>query len=85
MAEREQVSERALKAFTQARVEAERRWAEVRQTIQAALPTPIGVADMRRALPPETVLIAFSVGDDKSTLFMVERDARSKPTRSVFL
>ena len=74
LAEREKATEQAGRIATQSRLEAEKRWREVRQTIEAAVPVPIGVSDARGALPVGTVLLAFSVGDDRSTVFVVERD-----------
>ncbi len=60
--------------YTRARVEAERRWADVSQSIRTALPPPAAASETRSAIPADTVLAAFVVGQDASTLFLVKRD-----------
>jgi CHAT domain-containing protein/tetratricopeptide (TPR) repeat protein len=70
----EQATEQARQDSVAPRVEAERRWADVRHTIEAAIPAPTSTMDARRALPHDTVLAAFVVGDEATTLFLVRRD-----------
>jgi CHAT domain-containing protein len=74
LADREWDTEQARQAYTRARVEAERLWAEVRHTIEVAIPAPSAVADARVVLPQDTILAAFVVGDKESALFVVQRD-----------
>jgi CHAT domain-containing protein len=76
--ERAAAAETARLAYTRARVDAESRWTEVRQTIQSALPAPITAGEARTALPPDTILLAFAVGTDASTLFVVTRDGPAR-------
>jgi CHAT domain-containing protein/Tfp pilus assembly protein PilF len=72
--EREQATEQARQASVAPRVEAERRWAEVRHTIETAIPAPANAAEARRALPADAVLVVFNVGEEASTVFLVRRD-----------
>ena len=74
LADQERKSEEARRSYARARVEAEQRWADVAQAIRGVLPQPMGFAEARRALPADTVLAAFAVGEETSTLFLVQRD-----------
>jgi CHAT domain-containing protein/Tfp pilus assembly protein PilF len=65
--EREQVEE----GYTQARVEAERRWGEVRQAVKALLPPPVDVKRARELIPSGVAWVEFSVGEAESTVFVV--------------
>jgi CHAT domain-containing protein len=62
------------RAFTLARVAAETHWAEVRQAIAHAVPSPMAVEEARRQLPKDTLLLAFAVGEQGSTLFVVAQE-----------
>jgi CHAT domain-containing protein len=57
--------------YTQARVEAERRWGEVRQSVKSVLPLPVDVKRERDLVPSGVVWVEFSVGERESTLFVV--------------
>jgi CHAT domain-containing protein/Tfp pilus assembly protein PilF len=69
-----QATERARQDYARARVETDRRWADVRQTIRSAVPTPADAAAARASLPAGAVLAAFAVGDEGSTLFLVRHE-----------
>lgn len=64
----------AQKAYTRARVDAEARWLDVRRTIEAKITGPVPMDEARRALQPDTLLAAFSVGQQGPTLFLLGRD-----------
>ncbi|HEV3059262.1 MAG TPA: CHAT domain-containing tetratricopeptide repeat protein [Vicinamibacterales bacterium] len=74
LSDRAQATEQARQAATRTRMEAERRWVDVRHTIQSAIPTLTPTAEGRRLLPPDAVLISFAVGDRDTTLFAVPRE-----------
>ena len=69
-----QKAEPARQAYTRLRLETEQRWAEVVRSIEPAVPTPLSPIDAKRALPGDTALAAFAVGEDASTLFIVQSD-----------
>ena len=71
---REQQTEEARRLHTRSRLEAEQLWAAVRTSIERAIPPPVHPTETRRALPPNTVLTAFVVGEEVVTLFVVRRD-----------
>lgn len=64
-------TERVREEYTQARVEAERRWGEVRQAVKDVLPPPVDVKRARKLVPPGVVWVEFSVGETGSTVFVV--------------
>jgi len=64
-------TERVREEYTQARVEAERRWGEVRQAVKDVLPPPVDVKRARELVPPGVVWVEFSVGETGSTVFVV--------------
>jgi CHAT domain-containing protein/tetratricopeptide (TPR) repeat protein len=74
VAARAQATELARLNYARARVDTERRWADVRQAIEAAIPVPADAAAARAALPAGAVLAAFSVSEEGSTLFLVRRE-----------
>jgi CHAT domain-containing protein len=72
--EQQQATRASRDHYTGSRVDAERAWADVTRSVQHAIPIPASTAENRRALPADTVLAAFVVGAEGSTLFLVQRD-----------
>ena len=56
----------AQRSYTMARIETERRWADVRESLRDAVPGPTPTANSKRALPADTVLAAFMVGERRA-------------------
>jgi CHAT domain-containing protein/tetratricopeptide (TPR) repeat protein len=60
--------------YTEARMEAERLWGELRGHLRSMLPAPMPLNQARRHLPVDAVFAAFSVGETESLLFLMRRD-----------
>jgi CHAT domain-containing protein/tetratricopeptide (TPR) repeat protein len=71
-------------AFTQARLAADQRWAEVRRHTSRILPPPLSLSKAARSLPPGTLFIAFSVGEDQSHVFLVHASGAGKTSLTAY-
>jgi CHAT domain-containing protein/tetratricopeptide (TPR) repeat protein len=70
--------EHALSAYTQARLDVEQRLAEVKRAVPGLDVEPVALRKAQGELPAGSVFLAFSVGKDKSILFVLSpRDAGS--------
>jgi tetratricopeptide (TPR) repeat protein len=63
--------ERVTRDYTRARVEMEERLAEVRRAVPALRDDPVSLEEARRVLPPESLWVAFSVGEKEAAVFLV--------------
>lgn len=72
--QRQQQTEVARQAYTRARVEAGDRLTDVKQSIKSTIPPALTLSAEQHLLGPGTVLAAFSVADEATTLFLVPAD-----------
>lgn len=71
--------EQALSAYTSARLEKEHLLGEVRRQVPGLEPRKFSLDEARRALPGNSVFVAYSVGEEESALFVIPSD----PERAV--
>lgn len=76
--------EAALAVYTQARLLRECRWAEVKRSAPDVFLAPMTLAEARRVLPPESLLLAFVTGERGTLLFLVP-SAKDQPISAFFL
>ena len=71
-------SEEAQSAYTQARLKAEARWADIKKSLPRALTPPALTLDQAsQALPAGTLFIAFSVGEEQTDVFLLRSGLHS--------
>ncbi|HXV60314.1 MAG TPA: CHAT domain-containing tetratricopeptide repeat protein [Vicinamibacteria bacterium] len=63
--------EAALAEYTRLRLEMEERLADVRKAIPTLREDAVSLEDARRVLPPDSVWVAFSVGEEDTVVFLV--------------
>ncbi len=68
--------EEALSAYTRARVEKERLLGEVRRSVPGLEPRAFTFEEARRALPKGSVFIAWLVGEEEGSVFVIPADPR---------
>jgi len=66
--------EAAGEAYTRARVNRERLMVEVRRTVPGLEPQAFSLDGARRALPPRSVFLAWSLGAEQSAIFVIPAD-----------
>jgi CHAT domain-containing protein len=72
-------SEEAQSAYTQARIKADVLWADIKRSLPSSLaPPPLTLEQASHALSPGTLFIAFSVGDEKTDVFLLRAESRSQ-------
>ena len=72
-------SEDALSAYTQARMKAEALWADIKKSLPQVLASPaLTLNQASQALPPGTLYIAFSVGEDQTDVFLLRSGLHSE-------
>jgi len=72
-------SEEAQSAYTQARLKSEALWADIKKSLPRPLAPPALTLDKAsQALPPGTLFIAFSVGEEQTDVFLLRSGLRSE-------
>jgi CHAT domain-containing protein/tetratricopeptide (TPR) repeat protein len=70
--------------YTEARLKTEELWRQVRKSAPGIFPQPVTLAEATAMLPPDTLFVAFSVGEAQTHLFLLPSGAGSTAALQVW-
>jgi CHAT domain-containing protein len=74
----------ARSAYTRARVEADRLWEGIKKSASRAFASPLTLTQAVADLPPGVLYVAFSVNEDRTEIFLLQRAPGQKPVLSTY-